>query len=147
MTTVNQNFITRIGGINFFSSNSYTGEAVATINGDVAVTTGDTTLPLYVEDSTEGDIKLIVIKSSAVLDKFDLQDSAGNTKVDLVTHLGENFAANTVYQFPGTKALPTFAGDDDIQKLVISSTGSATASLEVAVLYNIDASDTVTDHS
>lgn len=152
MTTVNQNFTTRIGGINFSSSNNYTGTSVATINGIFELDTSAQTIPVYAEADADGDIKLIVIKSSRALDVCKLIDgSGGTTVIDILgAYSGSTIPANTVIQLPGTAQLPTITNTNDIFGLNVALDGSDNnldTTIEFAILYDVatdlDSPDTI----
>lgn len=152
MTTVNQNFTTRIGGINFSSSNSYTGSSVSTINGSFELDTSAQNIPIYAESDADGDIKLIVIKSSRALDVCQLVDGSGNTVViDILNeYSGSTIPANTVIQIPGTAPMPTVANTNDVHALRVALDGSTddlSTDIEFAILYDVasdlDSADTI----
>jgi hypothetical protein len=139
MTTVNQNISSRIGGMNFTSSNTYTGEYVTTINGDFTVSTSATTdIPIFIEDTGNNDIQFIAFESSLELTHMKLVDSGGSTVVyDLKTLAGGggNILANTMYQLPGDGTL-TASSDNDIQFLEVQSASGTTLNIKFAVLFN-----------
>ena len=142
MTTVNQNFTTRIGGINFSSSNSYTGSSVSTINGSFELDTTAQKIPVYAEANVDGDIKLIVIKSSRALDFCKLVDGSGDTEViDILdAYSGSTIPANTVIQIPGTAPLPTVLNTSDVFALKVAldgSTDNLSTDIEFAILYDV----------
>tara|TARA_R100001163_G_C4894975_1_gene86182 strand:+ start:80 stop:508 length:429 start_codon:yes stop_codon:yes gene_type:complete len=139
MTTVNQKFITRIGGLSFTSESSYTGEYVTTINGTFTVATGSTTdIPISIEDTGNNDIQLICFKSSLALTHMKLVATGGSTVVyDLKTLAGGggNILADTTYQLPGNGLL-TATSDNDVAFLEVQSASGTSMNLEFAVLFN-----------
>ena len=151
MTTVNQNFTTRIGGINFSSSNNFTGTSVATINGIFELDTSAQTIPVYAEADADGDIKLIVIKPSRALDVCKLVDGTGDTVIDILGALaGSTINANEVIQLPGTAPRPTITNTNDIFGLNVARDGSDNnldTTIEFAILYDVatdlDSPDTI----
>lgn len=151
MTTVNQLFTTRIGGINFSSSNNYTGTSVATINGIFELDTTAQTIPVYAEADADGDIKLIVIKSSRALDVCKLVDGTGDTVIDILGAVaGSTINANEVIQLPGTAPRPTITNTNDVFGLNVALDGSdddQLTTIEFAILYDVatdlDSPDTI----
>jgi len=149
MATINSSYRVSIGGINFIQNNTFTGTNISLIDGSYAITTGDTDIPIYAEGEADGDIKLVVFECDQVLDSVLLLDNNNDTIIDIKTAAvgSGNTVADTVYSLPGTALLPTLTGGpDDVQKLRISGTGSATAAVKCVILFNTAAADTITDH-
>ena len=149
MATVDTSFKVSAGGLSFSSITSYTGTNVSVIDGSYSITTGNTDIPIYAEGETDGDIKLVIFECDQILDSILLLDNNNDTIIDVKTAgVGSgNTVANQLISLPGTALLPTLTGGpDDVQKLRISGTGSATAAVKCVIVFTTAAADTITDH-
>jgi hypothetical protein len=153
MTTVNSSYRLSVGGLNFSKSSTITGTNVSVIDGTYTVPTGDVDIPIYAESDSASDIKLVIFESDKELDKIQLLDAGNDVVVDIklaatgtAAGVSPNFAANDIVSLPGTALLvaPSGTGLDDVQKLRVSGTSSASTAIKCVIVFDTTTSTAIT---
>ena len=147
MATINQTIESSIGGERYTADNTFTGSNISSINGTFTLADKDTDydIPIHAESDADGDIKFIAFKSNVALDKMLLLDQANATVLNLLDIIPDStIVAGKTYQIPGSADLPTVTTTNDVEKLRVSATtDSASASIQLSILFDVALGDTI----
>ena len=76
---------------------------------------------------------------------MQLLDQGDVVVIDLLSTIPDStIVAGKTYQIPGSADLPTVTNTDDVEKLRVSATAdSASASIQISILFDVALGDTI----